>query len=312
MKKFLCVFAGALLWAGLARGDEPTGGDSAEDAAYTLRYRFHAGETLRSEVVHQVTVETRIRGTTQVAKTRSAAVKVWKIQDVAENGHVTFEHSVAHVDMWQSVSGRQVIRYDSRQGQPPPPGYEAVAESIGVPLSTVTIDTSGRVVERKDNRPQFNPGIGELTVPLPRDPVKVGQQWSEPDEVRIHLPGEPQQRIKTRQLFTLRSVKTGIATIEVKTEVLTPLDDPAVEAQLVQRLQEGTVKFDLDAGRLVARQMDMDKTVVGFNGADSQMEYLARFSEQTLEGEVDSAAPEEPPAQAAENAKPVQGPEVRR
>lgn len=312
MKTLLCGIAAALLWAGLAYGDEPAGGEPAEDAAYTLRYRFDAGETLRSEVVHLVTVETRIRGTTQVAKTRSAAVKVWKIQDVADNGHVTFEHSVAYVDMWQSVTGRQVIRYDSRQDQQPPPGYEAVAESIGVPLSTVTIDSSGRVVERKDNRPQFNPGIGELTVPLPKEPVKVGQQWSEPDEVRIHLPGEPQQRIKTRQLFTLRSVKTGIATIEVKTEVLTPLTDPAVEAQLVQRLQEGTVKFDLDAGRLVARQMDMDRTVVGFNGADSQMEYLARFSEQAIEGGEESTAPAEPPAKAAENSQPVLGPDLRR
>ncbi len=286
--------------SGEATGSDETNGDSSA-ARHLLRYRFEAGETVRSTVVHLVTVETRIQGTTQVARTRSAATKVWKIESVAENGAVTFVHSVADVDMWQSVSGRQVVRYNSREDEKAPAGYEHVAESVGVPLATVTIDASGRVKERKDNRPQFNPGIGDLTVPLPEEPVTVGHRWSVPDEVALRLPGEPVRRIKTRQVYTLRKVKTGVATIDVRTEVLTPVQDPAIEAQLVQRLQEGTIKFDVDAGRLLSRQMDMDKTVIGFNGAESQMDYLARFTEEMLSGDAVE------PAEAEETAPEPQG-----
>jgi hypothetical protein len=321
----------SIVWIQPVAADETT--DTAE--TYTLRYRFEPNSTLRSKVVHLVTVETRIKGTSQVAKTRSASTKVWKIQKVDDQGQTTFVHSVAHVDMWQSVTGRQVVRFNSATDEQPPAGYEEVARSVGVPLATVTIDATGRVVDRKDNRPQFNPGIGDLTVPLPETPVAIGQRWTEEDEVQLRLPGEPIKRIKTRQVYSLRSVKTGVATIDVKTEVLTPIDDPALEAQMVQRLQQGHVRFDIDAGRLLSRQMDMDKTVIGFNGADSQMEYLARFTEEMSEGEADdeealkataddqdsspkatttTTATAEPAAAepTANKPQPLQGPEIRR
>jgi hypothetical protein len=90
------------------------------------------------------------------------------------------------------------------------------------------------------------------------------------------------KRIKTRQVYTLEKVLTGIATISVRTEVLTPVDDPAVQSQLVQRVKRGEIKFDIDAGRVLSQQMDIDETVIGFNGPDSLMKYLARLSEEEL------------------------------
>ena len=302
----LCLFLSPLAHAADdAAAPTEEANDGSASTQYALRYRFEEGETVGSTVVHLVTVETRIQGTTQVAKTRSAATKVWKIESVAENGDVTFVHSVADVDMWQSVSGRQVIRYNSREDEKAPPGYEHVAESVGVPLATVTIDPSGREKKRKDNRAQFNPGIGDLTVPLPEEPVAVGHQWTIPEDVPLRLPGEPIRRIKTRQLYTLRKVQTGVATIDVRTEVLTPIEDPAIEAQLVQRLQEGTIKFDVDAGRLLSRQMDMDKTVIGFNGAESQMDYLARFTEEMLSGDEVKPAEQSTPKPEGKVAGPA-------
>jgi hypothetical protein len=55
-----------------------------------------------------------------------------------------------------------------------------------------------------------------------------------------------------------------------------------VQVELVQRLQRGTIKFDVDAGRLIHKQLDMDQSVFGFNGADSHMQYLARFTEEPV------------------------------
>jgi hypothetical protein len=47
-------------------------------------------------------------------------------------------------------------------------------------------------------------------------------------------------------------------------------------------LTQGSVKFDLDAGRLISRQMDLDETVIGFSGPDSVMQYLARLTDELL------------------------------
>ena len=80
-----------------------------------------------------------------------------------------------------------------------------------------------------------------------------------------------------------------MATIAVATQVLTPINDPKLQSQLVQRLQRGTIKFDVDAGRLIHKQMDIDQAVFGFSGPDSHMQYLARLTEEPVQEEVRAA-----------------------
>jgi hypothetical protein len=256
---------------------------------YLLAYKFQPGEELRTKVVHLVTVETKIKGVEQTAKTRSVSYKVWKIQH-AEPGKIVFEHSVSSVDMWQSVSGRQEIRYNSETDKDPPPGYEHVAASVGKTLAKITMDPFGRVLARDNAQAQFNPGIGELTIPFPNQRVKVGNTWSIPDEVRVRLEDGTVKKIATRQQYKLEKVEAGVATIGIVTQVLTPVSDPKVQSQLVQRLQRGTIKFDIDAGRLIHKQMDLDESVLGFNGPESHMQYLARFTEEPSQAEPEATA----------------------
>ena len=267
---------------------------------YDLRYGFAPNETLRHKIVHLVTVKTTIKGTTQTAKTRSVSVKAWKVTGVDVEGNITFAHSVDSVDMWQQVSGQQAIRYNSEQDKKPPPEYEMVAKSVGVPLAVVTIDPRGKVVRReKANRP-IDLGVGQLTMPLPGKAAKLGDSWTAPGQVQVKLKNGQVKTIKTRQVFTLEKVETGMATILVRTDVLTPVREPSVKSQLIQRLAHGKIKFDVDAGRVVSKQMDWDETVVGFNGPDSNMQYLARFTEDLLADGDSTTAQSEP----AETAKP--------
>jgi hypothetical protein len=261
---------------------------------YTLAYKFAPGDEVRTKVVHLVTVETKIKGATQTAKTRTVSTKLWRIRELNEQGEIVFEHVVEHVDMWNSVSGRAEIRFDSASGEKPPPGYETVASSVGKVLATVTMDQHGRVIARTNTQPTFNPGIGELSIPFPSTPVKIGTTWSIPDEIKMKLEDGTFKKVQTKQQYKLVNVELGVATISVETQVLTPVNDPKVQAELVQRLQHGTIKFDLDAGRLRHKQMDMDEEVFGFNGADSHMQYLARFTEEPLAPGEQTARKDEP------------------
>lgn len=253
---------------------------------YKLVYKLNPGETIRNKVTHLATVDTNVKGVNQVVKTRSVSCKSWQIEQVDAKGNVTLTHAVEWVDLWNKVSDRPEIKYDSRTQEKAPPGYEHVSLSMGKPLATITINAAGRITSRKDMQPMFNPGIGDLTVPLPEQPIKVGGKWHVDEEVKLQDEERRVKEVKVRHQYTLDKVETGVATISVATQPLTPINDPKFEAQLIQRMQKGTIRFDIDAGRVLSRQMDLDETVIGFSGPDSNMHYTARYSEEPLGAEV--------------------------
>jgi hypothetical protein len=265
---------------------------AGEAQKYTLRYKFHPVETLRWEVEHRSKVRATVSGTTQTTDTLSASVKVWRVAGVLPDGTATFEHRVDWVDMRQTLSGTKEVHYDSRTGEKPPPGFEDAAKSVGVPLWIIKMDAHGKVLHREDlkprpaaaqaNAPPHNEGW--MTIPLPVEPVPVGFAWSLPLDINVPLENGAVKKVKAVQQFALEEVKTGVATIRVSTDILTPITDPAVESQLVQRESAGTVRFDIDEGRVLGQQMDIDKHVVGFRGEASSIHYENRFSERLLQG----------------------------
>jgi len=87
-----------------------------------------------------------------------------------------------------------------------------------------------------------------------------------------------------RELYTLKKVKTGVATLSVRSQPLTPLNEESVRAQVVQQMSNGEIRFDVDNGYMLSKQLDWDETIVGFQGANSLMEYRARFSEKLVDG----------------------------
>lgn len=256
--------------------------DKLVDDTYLLRYKFKSGDILRWKVLHTASTETTIQGNTQTSKSRSLSTKIWTVQDVNDEGEITFEHSVADMDMWQHVSGRPEVRYNSRDDETPPPEYVQAAETLGKPLATVTINALGMVVDRDANKRQLRLGLGQIAVPLPEEPIKVGTSWHISDQIQLREKSGTVKQVKTRLRYTLESVKTGVATIRVRTEVLTPIRNPALKSQLVQELTDGLIKFDVDAGNVISKEINWNESVVGFNGAGSNMIYRARFMEELL------------------------------
>jgi hypothetical protein len=153
------------------------------------------------------------------------------------------------------------------------------------------MDPIGRIIERKDRHPTSGAGESQIALPLPPKPVEIGFTWSIPQDVEVKLEGGAVKKIQTRQQFKLEDVKNGIATISIDTVILTPVRDPAIEAQLIQRTPSGQAKFDIDAGRVVSHQTDLDKQVFGFSGETSTMHYRTRFVETLLPAGQTAAKP---------------------
>jgi len=285
----MSAFVVCLVVPGLGRfsaADQSEKPSSSQPGRYRLRYSLQPGEELRWRVVHRASVRTVVTQTEQTAETVTQSVKTWKVLSRRPDGTVTFQLQVDDVDMTHRIGGRPEVRYSTREKQEPPLGFEDVAKTVGKPLARITLDSRGHVLEREQLEPDAFQTHGYLTVPFPEEPVAIGESWTFPDEIMVPLRNGTVKKVKVQQKFTLVSVKNDVATIEVKTQVLTPIDDPEVEVQLVQRLSEGTIKFDVTAGHILSQEIEVDRQVVGFQGPASSFHYRTRFTEDFLVDKV--------------------------
>jgi hypothetical protein len=270
-----------------ALADEaPTGGEK-----HLLRYKFSPGEDVRWDVVHQNNVDSTVQGVRQTSEAYSRSAKIWKFSADSTPDKLKFTHFVEDVQMRQKVSGRAEVTYDSRRDKEPPAEYKPIQASIGVPLVEMTVDARGEVLERVDKRNGTGPAEGAQTMvmPLPEEAVAVGHTWSVPYETPITLTSGGAKKIKLRRDYKLTEVDKGLAKIEVHTQVLSPVNDPAIEAQLIREAADGVVRFDIERGRVVGQQLDLDKRVIAFSGPASSMHYVGRFTEELSTAPVETA-----------------------
>jgi hypothetical protein len=269
---------------------------------YSLRYQFHAGDEIRTEVDNMATVETTISGATATTEMVSLSHKLWRIHSVDKNGNVSFEHLIESVDMRNQMTGRQQIRYNSLTDKTAPPGYEDVAKSLGKPLTIATIDPWGAVLKREEKQHTNSDNSGSVLItPLPKEPAAIGYIWYLPGTVMVQLDGGGYKPILHRQRYELKKVEDGLATISVETQILSPVSNPKLRAQLIQRMWQGSLQFDINQGRMLSHRTDLDERVLGFHGPDSSMHYVARFAEKFV-----SDAPKVASAAAAS-----EGPAIR-
>ncbi len=264
------------------------------DEKFELKYAFHDGEILYYEVIHQTAVDTTVQANTEQVKSRSKSLKKWEFSDVNSNGDAKLAHSIEWVNMWSEMSGREAVHYDSRKDKKAPPDYATIAKSLGTPISNVEVTPFGKITARKDKVKQIDRGTGGLLVPLPPAAVPIGTEWAVAGKVPVSMTDGRTQVIKTRQRYRLEKVETGIATISLKTQVLTPVSEGRVKSQLIQKLSNGVIKFDIDAGRIVSKDLKWDETVISFNGPESNMSFLARMTERLVPA-AEVASLQDPP-----------------
>jgi len=250
---------------------------------FALRHQLKQGDVVRTRTIHEANTVTSMQGTDDLSESRTVSDKVWEVKAVGPDGSMTFEYRIDSVDMSQKQGDSAAISYNSRTDKTAPDVWSKLSETIAKPIATITIDPSGLVVQRDQKSRAPALGMGELAIPFPKEPVGLGAQWSIPRECRVKLEKGTHKTIKIREQYTLEKVSAGVATIRVQCQAITPVEEPSVEAQLMQQLSRGTIKFDLDRGRLISKQLDWDESIVGFSGAETSLKYNARFTEEAIE-----------------------------
>jgi hypothetical protein len=128
----------------------------------------------------------------------------------------------------------------------------------------------------------------QVVVPLPSEPIAIGEPWSVPTDVPVTLNAGETKTVTVKNRYQLEKVENGVATISVQT-VLPPINDPKRRAQLIQRMTKGTILFDMKAGRVKSQKTDLDEQVIGFSGPGSNLHYLGQFSEELITGPQETA-----------------------
>jgi len=252
----------------------------AADEEYPLRYHYDQGNILEWNVQQSLTITLSLKGKTEITETSSRSTKIWRVIDIAADGTATFEYKVGHVKMAKSQTGQDDAKYDSDVDEEIPVAFLSLEGIIGVPLAELTIGPLGEMKKKKIITTYA--GAGEenrIAIPLPQEPIAVGNSWEVKTPIEVIQPDKTVKKIAAAQSFTLKSVETGVATIQFKTKILTPNIDPQTESQIIDKYSEGYVKLDLDAGHLISQETTIDKTVVGFQGAGSSIRHLSRFTE---------------------------------
>jgi hypothetical protein len=277
----VCVFASTAL----AAESTPKDDASVPRGTYLLRYKFALGETMRYEVKQSTSLRTSMENTTQRNSSQTESVKVWKVTDVLPTGEIEFVHLVESVKMSNEGTKRS---FDSTSSAPPATGFEAAARAIGVPLVQVRISPSGKILSREQKTPQQEAPSPDMpiTLELPEQAVRLGERWSHSYDVPVKKASGAEVKIRTRRLCRLRQVKNGVATIDVEYQILTPVD-ATLRSQIIDRLTKGSIRFDVERGRVIQQTHEVDRREIGFAPTNqaSSMHLTARTTERLLTSE---------------------------
>ena len=255
-------------------------GEAVKDS-YLLVYHFQKGDKLRWRVSQQLRVKTSMEDKTEIVDTLSVSTKFWNVVELDDEGNATIEHQVEDVDMHRKQTGLADAKYNSQTDKEIPIGYEQVAQSLNVPLLKLVIKPNGELVSRVPLVP-YSLGTldSKLMIPLPKERVKVGETWKIQEEAALPQPNGTVKKVKLQKIYTLESVKNDLAVITYKTERLSPVEEPNLEVQLIDKLTSGRVELDLTSGRILKQQTDVKGYVLGFEGESSSIDHTARLIEE--------------------------------
>lgn len=253
---------------------------------YLLRYAMEPGEQLHYQVKHTAKTKTKINGSEEITQMHTDSRRHWDVQ-ANEPDSIMFDHVLDSVAMTQQAGDGEEMTWDSESDVDPPAPFRAVADQIGSKISTITINPRGQEVDREQaGGTKADLGMGSLTLNLPEEAIAIGDSWSVPRQVRVRDENGETKSFKIREVYTLEKVKTGVATLSIRSEPLTPIKSQAMRSQVVQQLSNGQIRFDVDAGRMLEKTLDWDENIVSFRGPNSAMEYRAKLTEKLVPGDA--------------------------
>ena len=269
--------------------------DSNDDSreTYRLRYRFSPNQLVYYDVSHETTIQIKAENTSERTRHNSNARKHYRVISGSDDGQALLELVIDRVKLSVQFGKSEPVVYDSTSSDPPPAQFRTVAESIGRPQARIRFAANGKLLsvtplkprdgggqlpnapKTPDNDPSHN-----FLVVFPEDPIAVGDTWTDRLTVQVRASKTLLRPVTLLRRYELTSVEDGVATISLKTSVLTPVRDPDIRTQLIQRTPAGTIRFDINRGVILSKTLTLDETEVGLFGGKGSMHVVSHRTER--------------------------------
>lgn len=255
-----------------------------DEAVYLLKYRFEPDQTVRYEVRSKSTVVMTKGDYTQKAVDKTMTRKHYRVLSVDDANGATLETSIDRVRMTRQIGNSDEQTFDSDDETSNAKGFEEVVKTVGRPLVRLKVQSNGALEEliSLTDEDWATGNDQNILVVLPDEAVPVGHEWSEKLKVSVNVTRTLKKPVELLRKYRLESVHGSLARIRMKMAVLTPVTDPMIRAQLIQRTPAGTIDFDLDRGVIVSRSLTSDKTELGIVGDNSSMRAVSALSERIV------------------------------
>ena len=281
----VCGLSAIWLVAAPLSADEPD--------TYLLHYKFQPGQTWYYVVENTGKIVTKYDSFTETMTNRSQAWKQLRVTAVGEDGNAQLEPMVERVVMSATKDGEEPVNYDSAIDENPPLQFLEVKRTINQVQAVINVAANGdltKVIPRATDNPKLiaaaekkDPRLNFLIV-MPEEPVRIGDTWKNRFTSEVTVGKGLQQEVTLQRKYKLIAVKGSIAVIEQKIAVLTPVNDPQIQAQLMQHTPSGHIEFDLEQGLIVSMRTHVDEMVVGPFGPKSSISAVTKSEEKLLPG----------------------------
>jgi len=276
---------------------------------YTLAFKFRPNQVVRYDVAHDSEIFIHAKDDTETTRNTSQSKRHYKVIAVDEKtGAGDLELSIDWVHMvasFENGEGRKTepIEFQSDDPTKHPEKFRQVLDSVGRPRATVRFGRTGNAIKVlagavAPTAPVQTPNGAPPAVDalpesyfflLPENAVAIGDAWKERFDVFTRDEHKNLTKIAIQRKFWLTGVNEGRAVIEFKTVIITPVQDPAISGQLIQREISGKIVFDIERGLILSRESGVDRTVVNPFGAKSSMRAKSVYRETIAADEVDGA-----------------------
>jgi hypothetical protein len=290
---------------------------TASSVRFVLAYKFQPGQFVNYSGTTRVQYTTQLgdqyktpAGVTQSLEGRTFHTRQstetgshFRVVTVDEKGLASIEPVIDRTRMTAKMHDKDEVVYDSTSKLLPPQQFQAVRESIGRTVARFQVAPDGKLVKAVIVDPTAPQSLRDAALslttrfsclsPLPATPVSVGDKWREDYSVTVLNEGL-KQPLPMRRIYELTAVADGIAVIKFRTVVLTPLNDPEVEKQIIQQTPTGSIEFDLERGLVRSYKSSINRTTINAFGPQSLLRVTGESTETLVT--ADPAATANPEA----------------
>ena len=301
----MLVLSDIVAFSGADAAEQPqqtptTGQDEGQDREeYLLRYKFHPNQFVHYTVEHVSTLTSHYPAGKEVVFNETQTQKHFRVVAVDEGGNATLELMIDRVKMTARFNDSEKVVFDSQDTTKRPRQFQHVMNSIGKPTAQFKFAPDGKLLKIVSSiAPQQDPSAQgtaqqkkaaidasrNFLVVFPEEPIQVGDEWKDRIQVCVNVTNKLTKLVTLQRRYRFDSVKASLATISLRTSVLTPIKNPMIRVQLIQREPKGTIVFDIEQGRMVSRELKIDRVVVGAAGPKSSIRAVSLRREKLTNG----------------------------